>query len=74
MSQYTYIVHQEIFPTIEELNDIIINGDAKYPGLYSADAIISIQTHETTGGYHVFWRERKWLNESDCLQSCSAQK
>lgn len=63
MSQYTYIVHQEVFPTIEELNDIIINGDPKYPGLYSADAIISIQTHAVTGGYHVFWRERKWLGE-----------
>ena len=63
MSQYTYIVHQEVFQTIDELNDVIINGDTKYPGLYSADAIISIQTHNMTGCYQVFWRERKWLDE-----------
>lgn len=62
MSQYTYIVHRKLVDSIEQLNDIITNGDEKYPGLTSAETIINIQVALTSAGYLVFWRERKWLS------------
>ena len=54
------------------MNAIIENGDEDWPGLNTAEAIINIQ-HDR-GSYLVFWRERKWLNKSECLQSGSAQE
>ena len=59
MSQYTYIVHRKLVDSIEQLNDIIENGDEDWPGLNTAEAIINIQYDR--GSYLVFWRERKWL-------------
>lgn len=62
MSQYTYIVHFALVKDIERLNEIIENGDDKFPGLTSAEAIINIQVDYHHEGIIVFWRERKWLN------------
>ena len=72
MSQYTYIVHANWVNSLEKLNAIIENGDEDWPGLNTAEAIINIQYDRVS--YLVFWRERKWLNKSECLQSGSTQE
>lgn len=62
MSQYTYIVHFALVKDQNRLNEIITNGDEKFPGLNSAEAIISINVDYQHEGLIVFWRERKWLS------------
>lgn len=62
MSTYTHIVRCCCIKSIDELNRIIEHGDESWPGLNTAEAIISMQWEPETEMYIVFWRERKWLN------------
>ena len=65
MSQYTYIVRQASVKDIGRLNEIILNGDPHWPGLTSAEQIISIQHDWKNNWLNVWWRVRSWLDGRD---------
>lgn len=62
MSTYRVKIQWRTCTNLEQINAAIMEGRADWPGLMSADQIISITWVEEKHSYMVVWKVREWLN------------